>query len=41
MNKIWPECVNGFRVFEEVPKIENDVASIAYEVGFTTLSLMM
>jgi hypothetical protein len=32
--KLWPECVQDFREFEEVPSIANEVSTIAHELGF-------
>jgi hypothetical protein len=33
MNKVWPQCLHDFRGFEGVPKIANEVAAIAQELG--------
>jgi hypothetical protein len=37
MNKVWSECVYDFRGFEEEPKIVNEVATIAQELGLNNV----
>jgi hypothetical protein len=37
--KTWPGCVHVFRGLEEVPKIANEVATLAWELGLDSAEL--